>query len=59
MSAWHVSNMDFMKTILAIAAVLTLGGICLLLTEPYPLSGVLLTVVGLAPFTLWVRNHVE
>jgi len=51
--------MDLMKTILAIAAVLTLGGICLLLTEPYPLSGVLLTVVGLAPFTLWVRNHVE
>jgi len=46
-----------MKTILAIGAVLMVGGVCLLITEPEAWIAVVLVVVGLSPFTLWVPKN--
>ena len=45
-----------MKTILAIGLVLVFGGVFLLLTETDKLSGVVLLVVGLSPYTLCVSK---
>ena len=45
-----------MKTVLSIGAVLIGGGIFLWITEPEAWSAVVLVVVGLSPFTLWVRR---
>ncbi len=44
---------DKMKTILAIGAVLVVGGVCLLITEPEAWIAVVLVVFGLSPFALW------
>jgi Flp pilus assembly protein TadB len=46
-----------MKTILAIGAVLVVGGVCLLITEPEAWIAVVLVVVGLSPFTLWTPQN--
>ncbi len=48
---------DKMKTILAIGAVLVIGGVCLLITEPEAWIAVVLVVVGLSPFTLWTPRN--
>ena len=48
---------DKMKTILAIGAVLVVGGVCLLITEPEAWIAVVLVVVGLSPFTLWTPRN--
>jgi len=48
---------DKMKTILAIGAVLVMGGVCLLITEPEAWIAVVLVVVGLSPFTLWTPRN--
>ena len=48
---------DKMKTILAIGAVLVIGGVCLLITEPEAWIAVVLMVVGLSPFTLWTPKN--
>ena len=46
-----------MKTILAIGAVLVIGGVCLLITEPEAWIAVVLVVVGLSPFSLWTPRN--
>jgi hypothetical protein len=48
---------DKMKTILAIGAVLVIGGVCLLITEPEAWIAVVLVVVGLSPFSLWTPRN--
>jgi Flp pilus assembly protein TadB len=48
---------DKMKIILAIGAVLVVGGVCLLITEPEAWIAVVLVVVGLSPFTLWTPQN--
>ncbi len=48
---------DKMKTILAIGAVLVMGGVCLLITEPEAWIAVVLVVVGLSPFTVWTPRN--
>ncbi len=51
------AHSDKMKTILAIGAVLVVGGVCLLITEPEAWIAVVLVVVGLSPFTLWTTQN--
>jgi Flp pilus assembly protein TadB len=51
------AHSDKMKTILAIGAVLVVGGVCLLITEPEAWIAVVLVVVGLSPFTLWTSQN--
>lgn len=49
-----MTTFNAMKTLLAIASVLLVGGVFLVLTEPYTLSGIVFVVLGLSPFALWV-----